>query len=293
MHSNLKLPIWRTVGESFKFCFLQFGEFLKIAFVPYILLCAAKILSMQIPSMIHSGEPIELAETLSDLYLASFIVVSVIFATSWHRAYLLNDSIKNSGLLFCVGRREFNYAWRGTCGLFLALLAGGLVFSIVALVLFLFAPELVEGDADLLWVAFPPAIIAFSIVFLRLELIYPTAAVGRPIGFVESWKATKDSLFRIFSIYTLITIGLLPFSMVNEETFKTILVYSQVWGLLDNSEFSFIEWFKIYLHVKESWLFQSLFIGFEIFVTAVGITALSIIYKFLSVEYEAKAVYVE
>ncbi len=144
-------------------------------------------------------------------WLAMFIVFATMFwaAKSWHRFVLLGDP---PGRLLPRNSRAFalSYIW---AVIRLALVWTVLRISIVFLIASLMPPlDLNSPSGSIsLTIELPPLFYFLTLLLyaltLRIGLVLPGAAVGKPISLMQSWQFTKGITLSIL-VVTLILFGL-------------------------------------------------------------------------------------
>ena len=118
------------------------------------------------------------------LGLVLFVFISAWVAVAWHRFILLEEY---PGLLPALtGRPVWPYAGRS---ILLGLLLLALLIPAIIVVAVLAAA--LGGSPALDALLGLGAIMYFSYMSLRLGLVLPATAIGRPMGFRQSWMATE------------------------------------------------------------------------------------------------------
>ncbi len=134
----------------------------------------------------------------SVLRMVAMLVVNVIaitlFAVSWHRLSLLGEKPR---LVPKIGSEHTRFAW-----LSLALIFGTTVIALSGVTL-AFA-----GPAGLV-VLF--AFIAIVVVYVKLSMMFPAAALDAPCSMGDSWRMTKGTSL---SLFWAIVLGSFPILLV-------------------------------------------------------------------------------
>jgi hypothetical protein len=233
---------WKIVRHSFVLLFNNLGNALKVSIGPYLIGIA-----LSIAAFLAAGLPLRVLETLASnpgmtyqirdapgpfilavlAVLVLIMFVSAWVAVSWHRFVLLEDY---PGIIPAIsGRPIWGYL-------------GRVVLLIIILILIAIPTGIVAGLVSAPFVSQNPgtgALVALLIigtlvaaflswVWLRLGLILPAAAVGKPMGMGESWSATARISGAIFvaALIMFAISGVVSFllaSVFGEGTAGTIL----------------------------------------------------------------------
>lgn len=180
---------WDIVRHSFAMLFRNLPNALRISLGPLAiaLLGAALVISSlgvssaQIAFDMARGTLSPQVALAVILLTALFVVVSAWIAVSWHRFILLEEY---PGLLPALAGRPIG-AYLGRTVILALVMIVAMVPALVILGLLtaLFGP----GLLSILGIGLA---LYFSFVWLRVGLVLPATAVGKPLGVGESWRVT-------------------------------------------------------------------------------------------------------
>jgi hypothetical protein len=182
---------WEIVRHSFVMLFRNLGNALRISLGPLAvaLLCAAIVVSIlqvsaaQIAYDMARGNPSPEVALAVLILMAVFVVVSAWVAVSWHRFILLEEY---PGLLPAISGRPIGAYLGRTILLGLVMIVAMVpAFIVLGLLTAIFGPT--PGLFSILGIGL---MLYFSFVWLRIGLVLPGTAVGKPLGIGESWRAT-------------------------------------------------------------------------------------------------------
>lgn len=177
---------WQIFKHSFNMVTRNFGKALHIWAVPWVIavvliviLALALGVSFDSPTFDSAGEGLF-------VILAVIVVIGAALwiAVAWHRYILLSET--PSGILPPIHQdRMLAYLGRGFILFLVFLLAGSVLFGLVAGLAALIMPlgiilGLIAG-------------VALTVLFYRLSVTLPAAALGQPLTLKEALAATKGS----------------------------------------------------------------------------------------------------
>lgn len=215
----VKLPLWRTIGESFGAWFQNLPELIRIAWVWLVIMTPIVFLFMwwQAPVMMEmmraaaAGRPDpHPGTTLMTQAINGVILMPILssIAVAWHRLLLRDEH--PSGTYFRLDAVVIGYA------VLLFILA--LVPSVPSYLGQIYVAmtqrpgaTTIDTGAVLVSSAFSILALVALILACRLFMVLPAKAVGRDISFGESWAATRKNTWRLFWGYM---ICLLPLAIV-------------------------------------------------------------------------------
>lgn len=190
-----KLPAWRTTKESFGFVFGNFGQFLLVAWLPFLITFAAQIVTFY-------GPPVALWLLSNLIYYLAY----ALFAVRWHRLVLLDDR----GGVFTEPLAKRNFLFFGYTLLF----ALAPILPILVLMLepwWLYAQGASPQEFQqmmmpmAMWMGLlVPVVFILYLVMFRLSLLLPAAAVDRPLGFGEAWRRLGGNTWRLIGASVLV-----------------------------------------------------------------------------------------
>lgn len=200
-----KLPVWRTIKESFIFVFGNFGHFLALGWLPFTVTFAAGF--------------VVIAEMVGYLTVSSAISIPIralswfayaVFAVRWHRFVLLDErGAALSGLLEWRNFIFFGY---------ILVLMGVPVFAMNSMSTF---GTLSEGDPAMTFVTLIGYLVlslggfALSLILYRLYLLFPATAIDRPMKFGQAWQRMGGNTWRLIgaTYFVVVIIMILAFSL--------------------------------------------------------------------------------
>jgi hypothetical protein len=167
------------VGRAYRVVFDNLQLAVEMALLPYLIVLAAELVVLLIPGM---GFFSRILAAL--LQAIGFFVFSTVFIVRWHRFVLLDESV--SGGLIPPGWSTFLIT-----GIKLGaiLLAAWIVLMLIAFLppSFLMVPLSVIGG------------FAMALLSLRVSMIFPAAAIERPIGMQTAWNWVAGNYWRLFA----------------------------------------------------------------------------------------------
>ena len=214
-----KLPVWRTVGESYAIWFKELPELIRISWVWLLIMTPIVALFMwwQAPALMEmivnarAGKPDpNPGVTLLTQALNTIILLPILssIAVAWHRLLLRGEHV--SGLYIRLDSVVIGYA-------VLAFLIG-LLPSVPAYLGQIYQaltqrPGATEIDTGALMVTGSGSIVTFvALIFaFRLIMVLPAKALGRDLSFGAAWAATRRNTWRLFWGHM---ICLLPFGLI-------------------------------------------------------------------------------
>lgn len=213
--SAKKLPVWRTAKAAYQVIFYNPGLAIKLGIIPLVLVFIPGLLYGYI---IHGVSVEQQASTLFQnpgLIIALYAVVllsyftTIPMITAWHRMVILGHTDPSARINYSIGRTEWSYLWR-------AFLFGLLLFAIylVSGMSFLFPATVISSmtsSSSIVAIVMTVMLVALTLVMtgfaLRISLVFPAAAVGKPISFRESWQQTHGNTWRLFAA---VCLGFIP-----------------------------------------------------------------------------------
>jgi hypothetical protein len=214
-----KLPLWRTIGESFAAWFQNLPELFRIAWIWLLVMAPIIFLFMwwQAPAMMEmmqnarAGRPDpNPGMTLLTQALNGLILMPILssIAVAWHRLLLRGEHV--SGSYFRLDSVVIGYA---VLLFVLALFPSVPSYLGQIYVAMTQRPGAFEIDAGALVVSSLCSIVALVVLIFacRLFMVLPAKALGREISFGEAWAATRKNTWRLFWGYM---ICLLPLAVI-------------------------------------------------------------------------------
>lgn len=182
---------WDIVRHSFAMLFRNLGNAVRVSFGPILLSLLAAfaivtLLDISAARIVFEAAQGEMSPNVAIavlLMIVVFLFVSAWIAVAWHRFILLEEY---PGLLPpLAGRPVWPYVGK-TILLGLVMI----VAMIPALIVTSLLSGLFGGSAAILSVLGIGLALYFSYMWLRLGLVLPATALGRPMGFAEAWRST-------------------------------------------------------------------------------------------------------
>lgn len=208
---NLNLPA--TLLETYRFMWESRRDLWAYALLPVVLVALVKTLvlwGIAGAEAFFDPQPLPLFDPNDPGIVAAFrrvIAVTLIsmiasllayalFAVAWHRRFLVGNEGQTVGAAMRWGRRQWRFIGRFVGLMVIVAVFGSLVSIPVAVV---------STTAPILGVlAFFTVFVIVGLVYGRLLLVLPAAAMDDPIGFRDSAELTKGRSWLMFGI------GILP-----------------------------------------------------------------------------------
>jgi hypothetical protein len=182
---------WEIVRHSFAMLFRNLGNAARVSFGPILLAVLVVFLIATLLDVSAARIVFDTARgTMSPGVALAVLLIAVVFlfvsawiAVSWHRFILLEDY---PGLLPALaGRPVWPYLGKT---ILLGLLM--IVAMIPALIVTSLLSGLFGGSPAIFSILGIGLALYFSYIWLRLGLVLPATALGRPMGFTEAWRST-------------------------------------------------------------------------------------------------------
>ncbi len=201
---------WQIVRHSFVLLFGNFAEALKVSAGPVLIGAVAVVLLGALfgaSPMLLAGPADATGVDAATAFLALAAVLVYLFviswiAVAWHRFILLEDY--PSALLRLRGLPVLAYAGRAVLVALVLVLAAVPVVLVMAALTAGLGLGASPGAAVLL--SFVIGVV-FTFLWLRIALVLPATAVGRPFGIREAWQASARASGDILQA-TFIVVGL-------------------------------------------------------------------------------------
>ena len=264
-----KVPVWQTAIDSYRFVFSNLGRFFVLGWLPILIAVAVGMTSVYgIELVSQQDDPV--GHMMAHQALSSPVyAMYVVFAVRWHRFFLLDDREGFfSEILAARNWRFLGY----TLLLSFVPIAPMLIMDIIG-----FGPtylskldsqsaETAESLVALLAVLPAFAVPVLVLVVWRFFLLLPSAAVDRMLGPGEAWRKMRGNTWRFIFIACLFLIPTIIASWnLSELSGQPMFGYKAGSG----SPVSAGVFMATY----------GVSVIFSFFVTAVGITVLSIFYR--------------
>ena len=210
-----KVPVWRTVVDSFRFVFSNLDRFLALGWPPIMIAFAANM-TLDVLIDVGGGENSSVADWVTYISLEAIsLAMYAVFAVRWHRFYLLDEC--ESVLTDVLGARNWRflgYTLLLTFGAMVPMMILGLVVGTVVGTFLLGAGSeaavptgaALENIAFLFFLVGSILAIVGFIVMFRFYLVLPGAAVDRPLGLGEAWRKMRGNTWCFIAAAILVTI---------------------------------------------------------------------------------------
>jgi hypothetical protein len=214
-----KLPVWRTIGQSYAIWFKNLPELVRIAWIWILVMVPIVGLFMwwQAPAMIELIQNARAGKLDPDPGMTTLMqaINSIILlpmlssiAVAWHRLLLRDEHVSGPYL-------RFDSVVIGYAVLFFLI---ALLFSVPQYLSQIYAaltqpPGATEISPAALAVTFIGSILTLIAMFFacRLFVVLPAKALGRDMSFGTAWAATRKNSWRLFWGYML---SLLPLAVI-------------------------------------------------------------------------------
>jgi hypothetical protein len=176
---SYQIDVVDQVGRAYRIVVDRAQLVGEMALLPFLIVLATELLAVLIPGVGVFGRVLAML-----IHAIGFLIFGSVFVVRWHRFVLLGESV-GSGLI-PPGWTDFLVA-----GVKLGALvfAGWVVLAIVAML----PPH---------FLTFPLAAIggvALGLFALRLSLIFPAAAIERPMALRTAWDWLEGNFWRLFA----------------------------------------------------------------------------------------------
>jgi len=178
-----KIDILSEVQTAFSTVWENFRLALDLAWLPFVLLVVAEGVALRLGGAGMFG--MMLAALVRGL---GFIVFGTIFIVRWHRFILLGETA--SGGLFPPGWGAFFIA---AIKITLGIILGLVIIVLIGVVLPKFLAMLIAVVGG----------IALAVGSSRLSLVFPAAAIERPIALRDAWDLATGNFWRLLACLVL------------------------------------------------------------------------------------------
>ena len=187
-----KIDIGASVRTAYSTVLENVRLAVDLAWLPFALLVIAEIVALVLGGGGRFG--MMLAVMARGL---GFAVFGTIFIVRWHRFVLIGETA--SGDLFPPGWGLFFIA---AIKITLGVIVGMVIIALIGMVLPGFLAMLIAAIGG----------IALAVASSRLSLVFPAAAIERPIGLRQAWELLAGNYWRLFACLLLCY---LPFGIVH------------------------------------------------------------------------------
>ncbi len=209
-----KLPIWRTAKAAYLVILRNRGLAVKLAIIPIILLIIQDIVWTYFWGGMTQDQMT--ATMKENVGLAALVIVvdsvfylsTIPMITAWHRMVILGRADPESRVRYSIKTPEWLYLRKAILfGLWylLAYLLGALIVGVVGAFFTSLVPPANERFAIIVMKVLTGSVL-FAVI-LRISLVFPAAAVGKTIGFGDSWLESEGNTWRLFAA---VCLGFIP-----------------------------------------------------------------------------------
>ena len=197
-----QLPVLGTVADAYAFVRENWRDFLLLASLPVAIGAIAETLlptffvpgaEIPVDSDVAGGVRPNLVAAVGALVA---LVLYVMFAVAWHRRFLsLEQTTVGAALRW--GPRQMRFLARFVT-LALVMIAAGLLFGGSLTVGAVAATG--SGTGPLRLIALFGVLVGVVLMYSRLLLIFPAAALDEKMSLVDSWRLTRGNSWRMVGI---------------------------------------------------------------------------------------------
>ena len=220
----LQLPVWRTVKAAYLVIFHNPGLALKLALIPLTL----TLLSSMATAWLFAGSNVEqLAQDPGWMIFGAGSTIIVYGSmiptiTAWHRLVLLGHDRLDARIGYSIRASEWLYLWKGFVFILIMFLISIPTIVLIALIGGVVGALGTAAEGNVSAPVFVVVITGVALVanvflygfVLRFNLVFPSAAIGKPMGFGESWRRTRGNTWRLFVIAFVTVFPFMVFPML-------------------------------------------------------------------------------
>jgi hypothetical protein len=173
-----QIDVIDQVGRAYRAVLDRVRLVVEMALLPYLIVLAATLVAVLMPGGVFGGILAALINAIA------FLIFGSIFLVRWHRSVLLDETVGEG--LIPEGWTEFIIA---TIKLGAIVVAGWVVLVLVGAMPphMLTIPLVAIGGA------------VMSLMAMRVSLIFPAAAIGRPVALRTAWDWLQGNFWRLFA----------------------------------------------------------------------------------------------
>jgi hypothetical protein len=188
---SYQIDVIDQVSRAYRIVFENLQLLGEIALLPFLFMLATELVALLIPAGgLYRGILAGLVHAIA------FLVFGAIFIVRWHRFVLLGESV--SGGLIPLG-------WLAFVAAAIKLVALIVVGTIVLMLLADLPPHALTGLLAAI------GLLALGLFSLRVSLIFPAAAIERPVGLRTAWDWIDGNFARFFACVLACSV---PFAVV-------------------------------------------------------------------------------
>lgn len=223
----MKLPVWRTAMESYRFLAGHPRDLVRIGWLPLLALFGLNLLFGTFEPLPDTADPQAVLAQVGPMMakaLASLLSQSAVAAVTlvvWHRLVMLGTNTAAGRLPLRVGVRELRYlgAWMLISIVYImlmllvdmAIILAFFLAMIVAQAVMMFAGGTgmaLGGQGELVrlvgWLGMPVAIVVAVYFTIRMSLVLPATATEKPGGFGRAWLVSTGNGARMVATSLLV-----------------------------------------------------------------------------------------
>ncbi len=193
-----RLAIFATAGAAYRFVWRARRDFLALAF-PAIL--ALAIVTVAIQSFARGGRGLDLVISI----VAA--IVWVVFSVAWHRRFLLPGEVHTVAAALSWRRRHTRFLLV-TLALYATIMVVVAAGSIAPILLASGASNNVQSAVSFAVIVI--AVIGGMLLFVRLSLLFPAAAINHALTVRDCWERTAGNGWRLLAISVIVGLPLAP-----------------------------------------------------------------------------------
>lgn len=206
-----RLPVWRTAIASYRFLAGHPRDLLRIGWLPLLVLFGLNLAFGTFDPVPDVSDPRAALSHVGPMMgkaLVNLLIQSAVAAVTlvvWHRLVMLGTGVAGGRVPLRVGVRELRYfgSWMLITIVFVILLLVADLAIMLAFFLAMIATQAVMmfasggtgmalgGQGDLMtqvgWIGLPVAFVVAVYFTIRLSLVLPATATGKPGGFGRAW----------------------------------------------------------------------------------------------------------
>ncbi len=222
---------WQIFTHSVRLVLSNLDEALRVSLVLYVVIAASQIATWLNPPAMTEVEGVELP-VMSAEYAAQNVILAVLaiiaslwIAVAWHRFVLVGE-YAGGWLPRWHGANMLGYLGR-------SILLG--IVVVIAVVIVSVPLGLIAAGLPGLVFLVPFVVLAFgAVLFFRLGVVLPAAALGEKVTFPQAWAATKGEGGTIVSLAALVVGASLLLQLPTLLSGNPYSLVSLVYGLVVN-----------------------------------------------------------
>lgn len=174
-----QIDVVDQVSRAYRIVFNNLQLIGEMALLPYLIVLGMELVALLIPGTELYGQALA-----GLIHAIAFLIFGSVFIVRWHRYVLLGESV--AGGLIPPGWTEFL-----TAGIKLAavIFVGWVVLLLIALL----PPHILTASLAVV------GSFALMLLSLRVSLIFPAAAIERPMGLRAAWGWIEGNFLRLFA----------------------------------------------------------------------------------------------